>query len=368
MANGLQDIPSLLHDARLTDWHWDSQLRRMQWFFSCLRRDEDGLPIEDSTVELRLEGVEQVLAYYSPAACTVKPSEFDVRQRLSAGDLAGWAVQPTEATVAINSRQADFDLATSCTQDVLVDGVEPSALRVHLSFVPHSYAADSVVVTLLVVCDSLQPFAAGVPLDVETWTAQFEAWWAGWRQHWAGATEVQNEEREPSLEDTFIPAGQSPPPDLSYRPPAAPPFHLEPTDAPVELLKPIKDFHAGLHDKDWQRMASAYPYFDRSDAERAEQLQDQYLSHEFGRWLYVRCVDSWWCEGVRACVVVRGVEHTMPDEDAPAKNEETVVAYGLRKAGDRWVITTWSQGWPRFGSATKIQKRQSWKDLWGLAE
>src|SRR5262249_44324439 len=30
-------------------------------------------------------------------------------------------------------------------------------------------------------------------------------------------------------------------------------------------------------DRDWQRMASAYPYFDLTDEERALQLMDQYL-------------------------------------------------------------------------------------------
>ena len=115
-------------------------------------------------------------------------------------------------------------------------------------------------------------------------------------------------------------------------------------------------------------MASAYPYLDKTYEERANLLKSQYLSHDFGRWLYVRCVDSWWCEGCRACVVVRGVEHTMPDDDVPTRNEETVVTYGFRKSGDRWIIATWSQGWPRFGSAPKLPGRQSWRDIWRLAE
>jgi hypothetical protein len=115
-------------------------------------------------------------------------------------------------------------------------------------------------------------------------------------------------------------------------------------------------------------MASAYPHFDHTDEERAGQLREQYLSHDFGRWLYVRCVDSWWREGLRACVVVRGIEHTMPDGDDPARDEKTVETYGLRKSRDRWVIATWSQGWPRFGSAPTPTGRQRWKDGWSLGE
>lgn len=367
MTDRIQEIPSLLHDARLTGLHWDSQLRWMRWYFYCLRRNEDGSPIEDATVELRMEGVEQVVAYYAPARCDVKPSEFVVPDRLSVDDLAGWSRRPAEATTAVNSGQADFDLATSCVRDVLVVAPGQSDLRIHLSFVPHAYTPNSVVLGLLVACDSIQPFATGVPLDVDTWTRQFEAWWAGWRKHWAASTAGADDE-EPALEDTFIPAGPSPLPDLSYCQPPELPFQLDATDAPTELLRPIEDFHVGLHERDWRRMASAYPYLDKTYEERANLLKSQYLSHDFGRWLYVRCVDSWWCEGCRACVVVRGVEHTMPDDDVPTRNEETVVTYGFRKSGDRWIIATWSQGWPRFGSAPKLPGRQSWRDIWRLAE
>jgi hypothetical protein len=371
MTDRIQEIPSLLHDARLTDWHWDEHLRWMRWYFACLRRNEDGSPVEDTTVELRMEGVEQVVAYYAPARCDVRPSQFVVRKPLSPDDLAAWSGPPTEAFLAINSRQADFGMATSCVRDVLVGGDNGghSGLRIHLSFVPHSYAPDSVVLGLLVVCDSLQPFATGVPLDIETWTSQFEAWWAGWRRHWAAEpASGRADDREPCLEATFIPAGQSPSPDLSYRQPQEPPFQVEPTDAPVALLRPIEDFHTCLHGRDWRRMASAFPDFDQSNDERALQLSEQYLSHDFGRWLYVRRVDSWWCEGNRACVVVRGIEHTLPDDGEPSRDEETVVTYGLRRFEDRWIIATWSQGWPRFGSAPNLPGRQTWRDIWRLAE
>jgi hypothetical protein len=185
--------------------------------------------------------------------------------------------------------------------------------------------------------------------------------------HWsAAASSGRADDAGPTLEDTFIPAGESPPPDLTYRQPLEPAFQVAAPDTPLELLKPIADFHAGLHGRDWARMASSYPYLDRTTEERAHQLRDQYLSHDFGRWVYVRRVDSWWCEGDRACVVVRGVEHTMPEGDKPARNEETVVTYGLRRFEDRWIIATWSQGWPRYGSVPKLPGGQSWRDIWAL--
>lgn len=62
------------------------------------------------------------------------------------------------------------------------------------------------------------------------------------------------------------------------------------------------------------------------------------------------------------------VEHIKSDDESPARNEETVVTYGLRKFHQTWVIATWSQGWPRFGSAEKLPAAQTWRDGWNLAE
>lgn len=84
--------------------------------------------------------------------------------------------------------------------------------------------------------------------------------------------------------------------------------------------------------------------------------------------MYVRHIDDWWCEGHRACVIVRGIEHVKVDDDSPDRNEETVITYELRKFRQTWVIATWSQGWPRFASADKRQGEQSWRNGWNLAE
>jgi hypothetical protein len=83
--------------------------------------------------------------------------------------------------------------------------------------------------------------------------------------------------------------------------------------------------------------------------------------------VYVRHIDGC-CEGDRACVVVRGIEHVKGDDEAPDRNEETVITSGLRRFRQTWVIATWSQGWPRFGSAEKLPEVQSWRDGWSLAE
>ena len=221
---------------------------------------------------------------------------------------------------------------------------------------------------IAVACNSVQPYSAGVFLDIDTWKAEFDAWWTGWQEELDASDREDDEESEVVPEDTFIPAAKPAPPDLSYRQPDRPPFQIGSSDVPAELLRPIIDFLVGMHERDWPRMASASPNFDRSPAEQASQLVTQYLGDDYGRWIYIRQIDSWWCEENRACVVVRGIEHLAPDEEEPATNQETVVTYDLRRHRNSWVIVTWSQGWPRYGSAPKLSGTPAWMKGWELAD
>jgi hypothetical protein len=372
MPGKIQDIPPLLHDARLNDCRWDRHLGTLHLCFQCLRRNIDGTPIDDSTVELKLSGVERIVAFYSPASVTVKPSEFQPSSRIAQADLKDWSHGAVEAHLAINSAQAEFEEATACLRETLVGDLDDRSgeppLWVQVSFEPHNYGPQGTVTGLRIECDTLEPFTNGIPLDIEEWERQFESWWTGWQGHWSAKDRAGQEETDPTLEDTFIPAGLPNPPDLSYRPPAAAAFLLPPTTVPAEILKTIEDYHTGFHRRDWLRVAVAYPDFDKGPDERAAQLRDRYLGWDHGRWVYVRHIDKWWCEGDRACVVVRGIEHSKGDDDSTASNEETVITYGLRQFRQSWVIATWSQRWPRFGSAEKLQGEQSWKNGWNLAE
>jgi len=372
MPGTIQDIPPLLHDARLSDCWWDRHLNTLHLYFQCLRRNVVGTPLEDSTVELKLGGVEQVTAYYSPASVNVKPSEFEPCSRIAVADLEDWPQKPVEAHLAINSLHAEFELATACVREALVgdlmDRARESPLRVRVSFEPHNYGSQGTSMGLVIDCDSLEPFSNRVPLNIETWERQFEAWWAGWREHWSAKGGGDPGNPTTALEDAFIPAGQSDPPDLTYRPPRAAPFLLPSTTVPAELLRPIEDYHNGHHEQNWLKLAAAYPHFDQRPEERAARLRDQFLSHDYGRWIYVRHIDRWWCDGDRACVVVRGIEHVKGDNDSTATNDETVITYGLRKFRQNWVIATWSQGWPRFGSAAELHEHQIWKDGWNLPQ
>ncbi|MEK6235120.1 MAG: hypothetical protein N2C14_10430, partial [Planctomycetales bacterium] len=265
-------------------------------------------------------GVERLAAYYSPPMIEARPSEFQVPDPLSVGDFVEWKLPASEADVSINSRQAAFDMRTACRIDWLLEEnpSDPSGsldLNVYLVLDNYTYAAGSVRTAFHIGCAALEVRSSGVPLDLENWRNQFEAWWRGWREHWDEKDDDQ--ETEPCQEDVFIPAGESTP-DLSYEPPSRPAFSLE-TNCPSDLLKPIEEFHGGRNKRDWMKLASAYPDLDATIEERAEQLKEWYLGDEFGCWTYARHIDSWWREGRRACVVVRGIEHCMPDEEDPAR-------------------------------------------------
>jgi hypothetical protein len=370
MACTLKDIPPLLHDARLSGCRWDNHLKTLHLCFQCLRRNVDGTPIADNTVDLKLAGVERLVAYYSPANVLVKPSAFKLGSRITLADLEDWHGS-VDANLAINSPQSEFEAATSCVRETLFgesgdDVLGECELQVHVSFEPHQYGLDAATTSLCISCDTLEPLTNGIPLDIETWQDQYAAWWKGWRDHWSKKGNDEVEGSEPAFEDTVIPARKSDPPDLSYRPPLEAPFSLPPTSVPAELLKPIEDYHTGVHERDWLKVALAYQFFDYEPVERAARLRDQFLGYNFGRWVYVRHIDGWWCEGNRACVIVRGIEHTKGNAKSPARNEETVVTYTLRKFRQTWVIATWSQGWPKYGSAKKLQEAQTWRDGWNL--
>jgi hypothetical protein len=142
MPGTIRDIPPLLHDARLTDCRWDRHFKTLDLRFRCLRRNVNGTAIEDSAVDLKLGGVERVVAYYSPASVTVKPTEFQPHSRIALADLEDWPHEAVEAHLAINSLQGEFEEATACLREALVgdqdDRPGESPLQVHVSFEPHN--------------------------------------------------------------------------------------------------------------------------------------------------------------------------------------------------------------------------------------
>jgi hypothetical protein len=362
-----RQVSELLHDARLRHLEWDPALGRLSLEFECLRREVDGSELPDPAVAFRLDGVRAIVAGYESGLFGVRPSAYRPQRLLEEDDLRSWPFNPAEAYLSVNSH--------ACREDVLEapltrwlagdrDALDGCDFRVGLTF-DHTpmLGIPTNTVRLLIGCENIEIWSGAVPLDLETWGEQYAAWWASWRKYWEEKQDGEGE-GEGRLEDTIIPAGEPEPPDLSYQPPREPPVRWEPTDAPAELLRPITDWFEAKHQRDWSRLARAYPNRDRTPEQRAEQLAG-WAEHDFGRWGYARQVDDWWVEGVHAEVTVRGVEHVMPDGEDPGSNTESVWTVRLRRQGDGWVIRTWCQGWPPHGSApARPTAEKPWLHRW----
>ena len=79
---------------------------------------------------------------------------------------------------------------------------------------------------------------------------------------------------------------------------------------------------------------------------------------------YARQVDGWWAEGRHAEVAVRGVEHIL-DEGGTGRNVEAVWTFRLRSGPAGWVIRSWQQGWPPYGSApARPAEEKPWLGRW----
>src|SRR6185436_4112720 len=117
-----------------------------------------------------------------------------------------------EAHLSVNSARQAWDMATASRIDWLfgspVDPIlsQPSVCSVGLDL-HHTYGKDAHETSLFIQCATIQPMSGGVPLDVDTWTEQFEAWWKGWREYWAAKNDSDGDEGAASArEEVFIPA------------------------------------------------------------------------------------------------------------------------------------------------------------------
>jgi hypothetical protein len=75
-------------------------------------------------------------------------------------------------------------------------------------------------------------------------------------------------------------------------------------------------------------------------------------------------VDSWWVEGNRACVVVRGINHIEGDEEDPPMNSETIWEFSLRLTKERWVIRTFLESRPNAGERSLPKSKKPWLKRW----
>lgn len=348
-------IGQLLHDASVLDVTWNPALATLAIRFDCLRSSTDGSELNDRSVEFNLTDIQAVAIAYESASPEVRPSQFELTRRITPDELTDWPYRTQEAGLWIDSEMAEEALE-SARLDWMV-GDEPMLIKS-----PHTFClafdqwADFgmpiIQVRILVGGGTFTITSGGIPLDIDDWSNQYAAWWAAWKKHWD--SKKSNSTETPVDFDTAIPAGESKPPDLTYRPPTEPPFALEPTDCHPGLLAPIQTFLESHHELDWMRMARVYPSRDETLEDRAEQLRAWKSGHDFGRWWYARSIDQWWQEGRRASVTVRGIEHEMPSEGKSHENREFVWTFRLRQPIGEWMIQGYSQGWPSFRSAKAI--------------
>ncbi|MEO1173240.1 MAG: hypothetical protein AAFX94_14500, partial [Myxococcota bacterium] len=195
---------------------------------------------------------------------------------------------------------------------------------------------------------------SGAELSREQWSAERDAWWSGWERHWSSESEVPGE-NEVSIEDTIIPAGRHKL-DTRYEPPWRAAFEVGPHDLPRDLVFPIQEWFEAMVSGDWERCARAYPDPAAAFEEHVAQLALN-AEHFFGRWSYARELEDWWIEGRCAFVRVRGLEYIVSDEENSGTDEESVWDFALRKRQLGWVISCFSQGWPRYGSAPRRPDR-----------
>ncbi len=347
MTVSYADLPSLLHDASLSEFHWDRSLSEMRLEFAdCLRQTGEAEDLEHTT--LLLSGVRAIAAYEPlPRLLDGKKPESN-RALLTERDLS-WTNQGA-ISFTLNSRRAQFELESTDRRDWLhgtVEEAEGCRFNFHMSTIKGH---------LFVACETIECRSGGSELSLETWAEECGQWWDAWKQYW------QRGEGGNAQFDTTIPVSAEPPAENPHPIPQRTACVLK-GDAPPDLVAPILDYHEGHIDGNWSRMSRAWPDFDKSPENQAANMHARL---ENGPWVYLRRIDSWWIEGAMAYLQVRGVEHRPDAREGSPQNLETVIGYELRRFENGWIIWNLSQGWVQYGSASALSERETWHDEWNL--
>ncbi len=349
MEDEIFAIQHLLEGALLEGVEWNAEDEVLKLFFDCNLNSLDESKINDTKVEVHLLGVDRFAVYYFPIDISRKPSELNYYSTKTLGDIEALHQLPINILFTIDSPHEEFVMQNAYATDWLVGNSYPDepefiddCLRIHIPLL--NTMEIPVFTNLFISCQTIKPWLGGKPLSIDDWWQQAEA-----------ATCFPDEEEER-------------PEDIFYRPPNKPAFEVISTNAPDELLQPLKDFHGGLIDQDWERMAWAYPNFNFSSIEHMEQIKEHYYGDGFGQWVYVRQIDSWWIEKNRAYVSLRGIAHRIPSEDCQVTNLETTLEYTLLQYEGRWIISNERQDWIYFDSDDEIEIKEDWKFGWNLDE
>ena len=338
----LKLIPNLLHEAKLQHVAWDENARQLSCMFECLRVNVDGGKFKDTAVELRFTHVHQIATFYSPANFEIRPSQFSFDSPITLSTLGNWNQKPIEVAFFINSEHSLFDMQSAWRCDWLL-GDEPKRKQIenpytHIHFEPRRFDGKMAQENLYIEFEAIEIYEGdGSLLTLEQWGKEHQAFWEGWGSYWSKQSKAVNqkvEEDNSNPEINNVVAHEINPYQHSSL------FEIENPILPKHLLLPIRQHHLGLHQADWIAVAKAWPNFDQTYDERAKIFQeDDFFKYSL---IYLRAIDSWWEEENMACVKIRGIQYWPPDQDGPAKEDEVVVSYGLRKADKDWVIFTLS--------------------------
>ncbi len=342
------DIQELLHDARLLSFKWKEYYSEINFTFDCLRRNLDLSKMSNCQVDIILLGVKKIAAYYNPSLAETPLSKAILLNPFSINDLETWSLPPSEALLCINSQHEAFNMHSSWKLDWLLNNSDDPGTAppyyANLIFLLSKSGHGINERSLYFEFDSIHILSNGAPLSIDEWGKQYEAWWKNWEEYWhkeySSRFQADNLQIE---EDKFTPLVIDPGLDFNYRPPTQPPFQVQKTNIPDELIHPIREFTEGHHNQEWHRMAQVWPNFDKTLKEQMNYFEQQYLFDEFGSWIYIRSIENWWQEDAQASITVKGFEHWMPDEDSPATDKQTVITYSLRKHHNKWIIWNYSQ-------------------------
>lgn len=338
-------ICKLLHDAALLEIDWNQPLAQTSVRFQCLRRATDGAELSDRTVEFGIGGTKIVAIGYDHVLGD-RPSTLLLTRKILSSELSDWKLKPSSLDDAcFNSAMGIEDIVYAAQSDWFVGNVEklidcPIGLIVRISGFQHSIESKgkNVSIVLLIAGQELTLSCNGIPLSLDQWGAEFEAWWVGWKKHW----DSKSDSNAKVEEDKFIPAATSSP-KQDYSPPDEPAFLIGPTDVPAELLSPLKDYFEGSLSADFVRVAQAYPHLDMPIEKRAEDMRRFVEDCGYG---YAREITKWWIEKESAGVSVCGIDNHSGDDEILPNSHEAEWTFGLRRRDGLWKIRNLSGGWP----------------------
>jgi hypothetical protein len=342
----LAKLSQLLQDAHLADGSFAEDAATMKLVLHCLRREGDGADLSEQPLRLELTGVSAMAVVHDPLWPHDRPSALEVP---SESDVVGLDPWPFVDDVVSATKNSATDAETvelgAWVRWFLGDQKVGLAcpIRLCLEFPPAGEPEQRRLVWIA--CESVGVFEGEKAFDFDRWLGQSEAWWRYWDARWKEKDEQREEAPRRGKGDSMIPVPPTEAPDLSYRPPDWPAFELSSTDAPQELLDPLRDWFESVLERDWARRAASEPELDRTRDEQVVSTKRRFENQEFGRFGYARSIDEWWVEGDRAFVRVHGTEHRMPVGDLPAEDLSSVWEFALRRRGGRWCVAGYSQGW-----------------------